>query len=207
LKTPRLSDRQIIAGLITLSAIPVLAGTSRLIHLAAGATITPENSRFFAAPLPVVIHVIGASLFCLLGAFQFAPGFRQRHLRWHRIAGRILIPSGLAAAVSGLWMTQFYPLPASLQGPLLWSVRYLVGIGMVTGIVLSLLAIRNRNIPNHRAWIIRAYALGQGAGTQALTMLPWTLMVGEPRGLVRDILMSLAWVINLSIAEWIIRRK
>jgi len=207
LKTPRLSDRQILAGLITLSAIPVLAGTSRLIHLAAGAAITPENARFFAAPLPVVIHVIGASLFCILGAFQFAPGFRQRHLRWHRIAGRILIPSGLAAAVSGLWMTQVYPLPVLLQGPLLWSVRYLVGIGMVTGIVLSLLAIRNRNIPNHRAWMIRAYALGQGAGTQALTMLPWTLLIGEPRGLVRDVLMSLAWVINLAFAEWVIRQK
>ncbi len=43
-------------GLLLLSAIPLIAGGVRLSELAAGATITPANARFFASPLPVVLH-------------------------------------------------------------------------------------------------------------------------------------------------------
>jgi hypothetical protein len=54
--------------------------------------------------------------------------------------------------------------------------------------------------------MIRAYALGQGAGTQVITAIPWLILVGEPSGFTRDILMTLSWVINLLIAEAVIRR-
>lgn len=47
-------------------------------------------------------------VFCGLGAFQFLRGLRDRHPRYHRIAGRIVLPAGLAMALSGLWMTQIY---------------------------------------------------------------------------------------------------
>ena len=33
------------------------------------------------------------------------------------------------------------------------------------------------------------------------------LLIGDPVGLQRDLLMSLAWLINLLIAEWIIHRQ
>ena len=52
--------------------------------------------------------------------------------------------------------------------------------------------------------MIRAYALGQGAGTQVLVLLPWMLVSGESGGLTRDLLMSLAWTINVVVAESII---
>ncbi|MFT6864468.1 MAG: hypothetical protein ACJAVK_003034, partial [Akkermansiaceae bacterium] len=55
--------------------------------------------------------------------------------------------------------------------------------------------------------MIRAYALGQGAGTQVLVSIPWLVTVGEPSGFTRDVLMTLAWVINVFVAEWIIRRR
>ncbi|MCH7477374.1 MAG: hypothetical protein IIA14_04655, partial [SAR324 cluster bacterium] len=61
-------------ALIALSVVPVVAGAFRLAGLAGGEEITPENARFFAAPLPVVLHILSASLYCVLGAFQFAPG-------------------------------------------------------------------------------------------------------------------------------------
>ena len=40
---------------------------------------------------------------------------------------------------------------------------------MAAAIVLGFTAIRRRDIAAHRAWMIRAYALGLGAGTQAFT--------------------------------------
>ena len=199
---------KIPAALIALAAIPAIAGSFRLVTMAANVPVTPENARFFAAPLPVIIHIIGATLFCVLGAFQFAPGFRRRRPGWHRVSGRLLVVAGIASGLSGLWMTQFYPLRGQqLQGTPLYGFRMLIGSVMVGAIILSWRAIMRRNVAQHRAWMIRAYAIGQGAGTQALVFLPWTLVIGIPNELTRDGLMIFAWLINLAVAEWIIRRK
>src|SRR5215207_3356760 len=104
-------DWLVPTALIVLSFIPFLGGAIRLVGLASGAEITPENARFVAVPLPVVLHILTALLFCILGAFQFAPGFRRRWPGWHRIAGRLLVLCGLLLGLSALWMTQFYPWP------------------------------------------------------------------------------------------------
>ena len=115
------SDWLTPAGLVALSVVPVAAGTTRLVQLASGAQITPDDARFFAAPMPVVLHIVTATIFCVVGALQFAPGLRRRKPSLHRVMGRGLIPCGLAAALSGLWLTQFYPVgvhpPARLRQP------------------------------------------------------------------------------------------
>jgi hypothetical protein len=59
-------------GLLLLCVVPVLAGAVRMAQLASG-VLTPENARFFASPLPVIMHVISVTLFCVIGAFQFVP--------------------------------------------------------------------------------------------------------------------------------------
>ncbi len=194
------------AALIALSAVPVAAGAVRLVGLAGGAEITPDNARFFAAPLPVVLHIISVSLYCILGAFQFSPGIRRRRPGWHRAAGRILVPCGLIAALSGLWLTQFYP-PVDHAGPFLYVIRLVVGSAMILFICLGFAAIRRRDIPRHLAWMMRCYALGLGAGTQALTHLPWFLFPAIQGELTRALLMGAGWAINLAVTEWIICRR
>jgi len=179
----------------------------RLVGLAGGAEVTPENARFFASPIPVVIHIIGATVFCVLGAFQFSPGLRRRRPNWHRVAGRILLPCGIAAALSGMWMSQFYPLAPHIQGELLRVFRLVIGTVMVGSIVLSFLAIRRHEVPRHSAWIMRGYAIGQGAGTQALISILWLVILGAPSEEIRDLLLISGWLINLAVAEWIIRTR
>lgn len=200
------ADWLIPAGLLLLAFIPVAAGMFRLTQLGAGGPVTPDNVRFFSAPVPVVAHIIGVTLYAVLGAFQFAPGFRRRRPRWHRRMGRVLVVAGLVAALSGLWMAQFYAIiPA--DHPLEHLFRMLAGSGMAASIVLGFLAIRRRDIGQHQDWMRRAYALGMGAGTQALTQLPWMLVLGVPDDLTRAWLMGLAWGINLGVAEWLIWRR
>ena len=200
------ADWLVPAGLLVLSAVPVAAGAARIAQLTGGAEITPENARFFASPLPVVLHIFSVSLYSILGAFQFAPGFRRRRPRWHRTAGRLLAPSGLVAACSGLWMTLFYPWPEG-DGEFLYGMRLVFGSAMVMSIVLGVVAIQRRDFVQHGAWMIRGYAIGLGAGTQVLTHVPWFLLFGPPDELPRALLMGAGWVINLAMAEWIIRKR
>ncbi|MBB5953976.1 putative membrane protein [Saccharothrix tamanrassetensis] len=194
------------AALILLTAVPVVAGAVRLTELAGGAEVTSENARFLAAPLPVVVHIVCAVLYCVAGAFQFAPGFRRRRPGRHRALGRLLVPAGLAAALTGLWMTLYYA-RADGDGDLLAAFRLVFGSAMAVSVVLGFAAIRRRDVARHRAWMIRGYAIGQGAGTQVLTTLPWVLVVGAPGEFARAMLLGAGWVVNLAVAEWLIRRR
>ena len=201
------SDWLIPAGLIPLSVVPALAGSVRLAQLAGGAEVTPENARFFAAPLPVMIHIPAAIVYSIPGAFQFSPGLRRRRRAWHHAAGRILIPCALLVALSGLWMAHFYPWPQG-DGHLVYAERLVFGAAMVLSIVLGLHAIKRRDFLSHGEWMIRAYAIGLGAGTQVLTHLPWFVLVEDKPGeLARGVMMGAGWIINLLVAEWIIRSR
>ena len=204
---PKKSDWLIPASLIVLSLVPALAGTVRLTQLAGGVEITPENARFFAAPLPVLIHIPAAIIYCILGAFQFSPGFRRRHRSWHRTAGRILIPCGLLVALSGLWMAHFYAWPQG-DGQLLYIERLVFGSAMVVSIIMGIDAIRRRQFASHGDWMTRAYAIGLGAGTQVLTHLPWFILAdGKPGELPRALMMGAGWALNVVIAEYAIRSR
>ena len=111
--------------------------------------------------------------------------------------------AGLAVAGSGLWMTLFYP--GAPGGDLLWGIRLLVGSAMAAAIVLGFTAIRRRDIPAHRAWMMRAYALGLGAGTQAFTEGIGEALLGTT-DLSKAISLGSGWVINAIVAELVIRR-
>ncbi|WP_239065981.1 DUF2306 domain-containing protein [Microbacterium hibisci] len=193
------------AGLIALSLVPIVAGSSRLAQLTTGATVTAENARFFDSPIPVVAHIVGSSVFLVLGALQFAPSLRRR--RWHRLAGRIVAPAGLVSALSALWMTVFYDMPASVTGPGLAAVRLVLGTAMAAALVAAFVAIRRGDVRTHSAWMTRAYAIGLGAGTQVVVFLPYTLLAGTPAPLTHTLLMTAGWVINLVVAEVVIRRR
>ena len=191
------------AALILLSIVPVVAGSLRLAEIAGGPHLLPDNPRIDAVPAPVVVHVVAAAAYALLGAFQFSARLRRRRPGRHRRAGRVLVAAGLLVAGSGLWMTIFYP--GAPGGDLLWTVRLLVGTAVAADLVLGFAAIRRRDIPAHRAWMIRAYALAVGAGTQTVTQ-----GVGEAWFGTGDLSIALAmtsaWLINAAVAELVIRR-
>lgn len=200
--TSRRSDWMIPAGLVLLSLVPAVAGTSRLAQLASGAEVTPANARFFAMPLPVVLHILTAIPFSIIGAFQFAPAFRRSKRGWHRAAGRVLVVCGMVVALTGLWMAQFYPWPEG-DGEIVYILRLVFGSAMALSIVFGVDAIRRRDFAAHGVWMMRAYAIGLGAGTQVLTHLPWFILVGKPDELGRAVAMGAGWIINLAVAEWV----
>lgn len=200
------SEWWIAAGLLALTMLPAVSGIARLADLAG--TATAESERFHTSPLPIVVHAVGGIIFCGLGAFQFMPGLRLRHPRYHRIAGRIVLPAGLAMTLSGLWMTQIYDIVPE-QSRQVYAVRIFVGVATTVGLVLALAAILHRNVRSHRRWMIRSYALGLGAGTQAAIGIPIATIFGLGQLLtpaVHAAVLGAGWGINALVAEWIIRR-
>lgn len=196
-------DWWIPVSLLALALVPSAAGVARLVDLSGGRT--EENARFFDLPLPILVHIVGATTFLVLGAFQLMPSLRRSRPRWHRWSGRVLVPAGLAGALSGMWMAAFADLPAYDNVALMW-LRLLFGSVMVTGLVLGLVAIRRGDVRTHRRWMARAYAVGQGAGTQAVVLGPIVFLAGQPGGNLKAAGMGAAWVINLAVAEWLVRR-
>jgi uncharacterized membrane protein len=201
----RRSDWLIPAGLVLLSLMPAIGGTVRLADLGSGAEVTAANERFHAMPLPVVLHILSALPYSMVGAFQFSQAFRRKHRSWHRAAGRVLVVLGLMVASSGLWMTLVYPW-ANNDGEAVYVQRLVFGSAMLMSILMGIDAIRRRNFTAHGEWMIRGYAIGLGAGTQVFTHLPWFILAeGKPGELPRAVMMGAGWIINALVAELIIR--
>ena len=201
------SVKWLVTALLLLSAPPLAAGVFRLSVLASESEITLTNERFFAVTLPVVLHILCSIVYAILGAFQFATGFRRRRLGWHRAAGLLLVLCGLMVGISGLWMTLFYPRVDGTGEQLLYIFRLMFGSAMVVFILLAIAAIRRGKVVQHGAWMIRGYAIGLGAGTQMLTLLVGEIIAGPPSEVSEALLMGAGWVINLVVAEWVIRKR
>lgn len=194
------------AGLILLNLIPIISGSLRLTQLSGGPALIPEASRFTDFPWPVVIHIVAGTVFSIVGAFQFLPGLRRGRRSWHRVVGRVLIPAGFLVALSGMWMGAFSALPAG-DGPALMLLRLGFGAYLLASLILGVRAIVRRRFADHGAWMTRAYAIAVGAGTQAILLIPVSVLLGSSHEVGRAVAMGLSWVVNLTIAEIAIRRR
>ena len=191
-------------ALVALVVVPAVAGALRLVELAGGPLLLPANPRMTASPVPVVVHVVSAVPYAVLGAFQFSAGIRRRHPRWHRATGRLVVLLGLAVALSALWMTLVYARQPG-TGALAVLFRLAFGSGMAACIVLGFGAIRRGDVATHRAWMTRAYALALAAGTQVVTLGVAGAAFGSSV-VVHDLALGAGWAVNLVVAELVIHR-
>ncbi len=189
--------------LLVLTFIPIFFAALRLYQIPTGRL--PEDAiKFAQVPWSLGMHALGGVLFGLLGPVQFAGVLKRRFGRFHRITGRIFVVAGLFLGLSSLRLVAEFP---DVSTWVLISARITTGLGLSVALVLALMAIRWRDVPRHRAWMIRAYAIGMGAATISFIQLPIFLITGEPvEGYAADLLFVASWVINIGIAESVIRR-
>ncbi|SPL95861.1 membrane protein, putative [[Actinomadura] parvosata subsp. kistnae] len=155
-------------------------------------------------------HVFTALVALVLGPLQFVPAVRARR-RVHRVIGRCyllagVLPSALAAVPVAL-----------LSGRLVTQVGLTVPavLWLVTG-WLAYRAAARRDFVRHREWMMRNYALTFLAVTSRIVvplLLVSQLPFGVPAGSLGTLAPSmipvgqvLGWVINLIVAEILIRR-
>ena len=183
--------------------IPVLTAAVSVVQIPLGAL--PEDSqRLAAVPVTFFLHSLAGVLFGVLGPLQFVRALRLRFGTLHRLAGRVFVLAGVGLALSGLALL----LQAqSITTGLLDSARGVFGLALIVALVLGVAAARAHNLLSHRAWMIRAYAIGMGQGTVALVMFPIYLITRvPPTGLATDIVVVGMWLLNIALGEWVVRR-
>ena len=194
------------ALLLLLGSLNILFGALQLDAIWQGPPSAPNEETimtYFQSPIPIVLHIVAGILFNLLGPLQFAPAIWQRWPRWHRLSGRLLIGAGVVVGLSGLWMNQFYP---AYGGFLKYSGVGLSSIGIIVSLGIALRAILARDVPRHRAWMMRAFALGLGPATQRLFILPIYFTTGIPDDLTIGLVVWGGFLVNLAVVEWVLRR-
>lgn len=195
-------SRVLLAGLLVLSAIPILVTMVRLVQIPLGA-LPPESQRFAVVPVAHFAHALAGALFGLIGPVQFSNALRHRFGPMHRVLGRVFVAAGLLLVVSALRLV--WEFPTVVIWPLTLT-RLIVALGMGFALIWAVRAARRGARREHRAWMIRAYALGMGAATQAVVMLPIAVAGGPVTGPIPDWIFIGTWVFNLCLAEWVIRR-
>lgn len=196
------------ALLLCLGIIPLLSVGYHFFTMTQGivfdiAPADPAEQTYIDNPVPILLHLVPVILFTLLGPFQLTPRARAKWPLLHRVSGRIFVVAGVMAGLSGLYMNEVFP---PIGGPAKYWGTLLFGVLMTFSILRGLWAVLNRDIPRHRAWMIRAYAIGIGATTQRLIIIPMFLAFGGLNDLTIGVAMWGGWVINLVVAEWIIGR-
>ncbi|MGV3625845.1 MAG: DUF2306 domain-containing protein [Archangium sp.] len=189
-----------IVGLMLLSAVPMLAGLSRLFDMSTSKIGLEGTARFMADPLTGIVHMVGATCFATLGALQFIRG-----RSWHRVLGRVLGVFGITSAIAGVVMALSWK-PKLFDSAALNAIRVVVATAMVAFIVAGYVTARRRDFEAHGRWMTRAYALFLGGGTQFFTAGFTALPFMEPflsEGLYAAC-MAAGWIINVVFAEWVL---
>ena len=137
----------LVVCLLIATFIPIVTAGLKLYQIPAG-ELPQDAMKFTAVPWALFLHALGGLLFGLLGPVQFAGVLKRRFGRLHKITGRIFVASGLMLGLSSLRLVAEFP-DASTW--VLVSARVAAGVGMSLALITALIAIRQGDVPRHRA--------------------------------------------------------
>jgi uncharacterized membrane protein len=98
----------------------------------------------------LIPHTLAGIFALVIGPINFSSRIRQRHLTLHRVLGRIYAVSVLVGAFTGIALAAGRPgLPGTSMQAAAWIVCTAAAV----------ITARNHQIPQHRQWMARSYAV------------------------------------------------
>jgi uncharacterized membrane protein len=98
----------------------------------------------------LIPHTLSGAIALLAGPIQFSTRFRQRHLQFHRVLGRIYVVCVFVGSFTGIALAAGRPgFPGTSMQAAAWMVCT----------TAAFITARNRQIPVHRQWMARSYAV------------------------------------------------
>ncbi len=157
----------------------------------------------------MAVHFLGGGILLLLGPVLLIARVRERHLRLHRLVGRLF---GGCAAITGAAGVVFIFIQGTVGGAVMNVGFALYGALMVLCAVLAVVRVRQGRLAEHRAWGVRLFALVIASWLYRMEYGVWITATG---GLGHDgtnvdgwfdAFMSFAFYVpNLAIAELFLR--
>lgn len=162
-----------------------------------------EKSEFAATSawlLALRVHIVLAIVALLAGPFGFVESLRRRNIKIHRYAGRIYVVSILLNFVPSVYLACF------ATGGAVSAVGFfalnLIWVGVTYKAYRS---IRNKQVAQHRRWMIRSYAVTLAN----LQLYVLKTVLSKAAGLNYELAYTIAvwccWIFGLLVAEIIIR--
>lgn len=190
--------------LLLLGSIALLSAVGRLETLFASgiAPQDPGDASYIQHPAIALLHLIPGSIFLLLGPLQFIPSLRARRPALHRWCGRLIVISGFCSAITAIAMNSIFP---AVGGILKSTAIITFSLAMMLALSLALRAILRRDLNRHRAWMIRAFAIGLGVSTMRIYFIPVYFLYGLPSDLHIALGVWIGFGVNLLVAEFIIK--
>jgi uncharacterized membrane protein len=146
-----------------------------------------------------VFHLAAAIAPLALGPFQFWAWFHKRHIKWHRLLGKIYIVGSILGGLTALYLGFTQPYQGSIV-PVIF-----LGLLWLFCTTAAWITIKRKNTQAHRLFMIRSYVL-------ALTFVSlrvlfdiiehWNILFFIDHPDVRDTTHEwLSWVLPLMITE------
>ena len=185
-----------------LTGLATLLGIVSLRYALPSAPFHPAMRNFVVSHRAIIVHALSASMALLLGPWQFLPSLRKRHPAVHRWIGR-----GYATSLSIAAISAFVLAPHATGGVVSTAGFGLLALGWLVTTSLGVIAIRRHNVPSHRRWMTRSFALTAAAITLRLYLLAIPVFHLDFKSAYAAI-SWLCWITNLCVAEiWLAYRK
>lgn len=153
----------ILIILCAIAAAAVLRRTFVLLSPPAAAP-TPDlaamDAVFAAHRTMTLLHILPALCLVLLLPFWFSPRIRQHHATAHRRITQILFALGAFTAITAMVMNT-HPIGGTIEVVAILVFNTLFAISLARSYILWL----RGNIPQHRAWMTRAFSVLLGIAT------------------------------------------
>jgi uncharacterized membrane protein len=204
------------SGLIPWIIMAVLAIGIALYYAGPYITWNPAVSRIPLNPAAawhftiLAIHAITGGTVLIVGPFQFLPKLRAKYPTVHRVTGRVYMIGVVIGSLAA-----FYSAAVSLDGFVAQVGFFFLAALWLYSIIRAYIAIRQRNIQQHRIWMIRNYALTFSAVTLRLWLgvgITYLVITHQLHGPATqtDVYVSGVWFAILSsvvIADWFINQR
>ena len=199
--TTMTTPTRITWGALAFLSLAIALVSSRYFTMNPDVYFPEQQAVYIRNTTLLLVHIVGGVTALMLGPVQFLPRFRARRPGVHRVVGRAYLTGILLGGASGLFLAWLaFGGIISHLGFFALSVLWLA-----TG-AMALWEIRAGRVATHRRWMVRNVGLTLAAVTLRL-WLPMLTSFGVEFADAYRTVAWLAWVPNLALAEWWLRRR
>ena len=164
------------------------------------AVSAPANvaANAFAHPW-LGIHIAGGATALLIAPFQLWRTLLSKRPRVHRLMGRVYVAACAIGGIAGVVLAA-----GSSAGPIATAGFGLLGLAWLGVTLMGWRAAVGKRFADHRAWMIRSFALAFAAVTLRI-YLPISFFLPMPMIETYRVIAFLCWVPNLILAELYLR--